>query len=159
MAYRDPYVDQYNLGTQHNYHSSYAPRQTYDDIGPDYDPYSTAYDTESNQPYHDSNPGTQAYPPQRLPSTKIAKQQPSKGDYVTDANGTNIPVVAVAPVRREGSGFDKGEFTPITPKCAVTFYSRDVMFTLGEIDQFVLSRIIGLIIRGTCGRKYVIFVT
>jgi hypothetical protein len=27
------------------------------------------------------------------------------------------------------------------------------MFTLGEIDQFVQSRIIGLIIRGTCGRK------
>jgi len=55
-------------------------------------------------------------PPQRLPSTKIAQQQPSNGAYVTDANRTNIPVVAVAPVRKEGSGFDKGEFTPVTPK-------------------------------------------
>ncbi|EDR14379.1 uncharacterized protein LACBIDRAFT_306155 [Laccaria bicolor S238N-H82] len=116
MAYRDPYVDQYNLGTQNNYHGSYAPRQTYDDMGPDYDPYSTAYDSESNQPYHDSNSGTQTYPPQRLPSTKIAQRQPSNGAYITDANRTNIPVLAVAPVRKEGGGFDKGEFTPTTPK-------------------------------------------
>lgn len=127
MAYRDPYVDQYNLGTQHNYHGSYAPRQTYDDMGPDYDPYSTAYDSETNQPYHDSNPSTQTYPPQRLPSTRStrrAQRQPSNGAYVTDANRTNLPVVAVAPVRKEGSGFDQGEFTPTTPKCAVTFSSR-----------------------------------
>lgn len=132
-------MDQYNVGTRHDYQNPYASQQTYDDMGPGFDPYSAAYDNELNQPYNDSNPSTQGYSrSQRLPSTRIGQQQPPIGAYIGDANRNNNPIVAVAPLRKEGSGFDRGEFTPITPRCAVTLSLRSgCLFILGEIDQLV----------------------
>ncbi|KAJ3505356.1 hypothetical protein NLJ89_g7459 [Agrocybe chaxingu] len=128
MSYRDPYTGHYAAGVSSQYQNNqqgypepaqeypnvYPSHQTYDSTGADpYNPYATnkqgyrddregadiQYDYGYG--YSENAAGNYGYPPvQRSGTQKSRVSRKSK------------PSVSVVPVRKEGSGFEQGEFTP-----------------------------------------------
>ncbi|CAA7271537.1 unnamed protein product [Cyclocybe aegerita] len=128
MSYRDPYTGHYAAGVSSQYQNNqqgypepaqeypnvYPSHHTYDSTGPDpYNPYTTSKqgyrdDREAADIQYDYGYGysenaaeNYGYPPvQRSGTQKSRVSRKSK------------PSVSVVPVRKEGSGFEQGEFTP-----------------------------------------------
>jgi hypothetical protein len=119
MAYQDPYSSRYAAGSSSRpSQPQYTPAQDYSNPYPPYqsggeatyDPYSSG----NTRPYTDDQPdysygentraGYNDYPPPQRSGSQTSPSQLSK----------KTPSVSVAPIRKEESGFDTGEFTPKT---------------------------------------------
>ncbi|KAF8163487.1 hypothetical protein B0H34DRAFT_325584 [Crassisporium funariophilum] len=129
MAYQDPYTTPYAAGANDHYQNNrpqfvepsreysntYPPHQPYENmVDETYTPYGTnprGYNDE-RQPeddysYGENQRGYNNYPPvQRVPTSRST----------SGLSKQSRPSVSVEPVRKEGSGFEQGEFTPRTPR-------------------------------------------
>lgn len=93
MAYRDPYAEQYGR-------SQSQPQANYGDSVPDFNPYTTAEPHKTyEQPVYDNygaSYGANGYRDEPFAPPKL-----SRGN-----------TIAMDPSTKEGSGFDRGEFSP-----------------------------------------------
>jgi len=130
-----PYADPYSgnsSGQAHNHNASYdyndpvrganMPHQSYGNMGPPFDPYT---ETNLNAHYRSPSGGTDLA---RDPSKKVAYAadvlevdragaEVARGGTLrrnASRHRSGTPSLSMTPVRKEFSGFDHGEFTPVT---------------------------------------------